>query len=335
MARPQLTFLCELEADALGALFADASVIDDLVALGAGVSLGILDFSPERAAVVRRLNKAGIPLTAWLLLPEEEGYWFNVGNAPQATACYADLKAWTAEYSLQWAGLAMDIEPDIRELRQLLSDPRRALPSVLRRVFDNEGLRRAQAAYNALVAQMHADGYHVESYTIPLIVDERRVGSTLLQRLAGLVDVPTDREVPMLYSTLFRSYGPGVLWSYAPDAGSVAVGNTGGGVEIEGLKDLPLLNWDEFARDLRLARRWRDEVHVFSLEGCVRQGFLARLKAFDWEKSVAPPLRTARQVEMLRKVLRAALWISVYPVVVLAGLIAVLWLLFRRRLRKK
>jgi len=335
MARPRLTFLCELEANALEALFADASVIDDLVALGAGVSLGILDFSPERAAVVRRLNEAGIPLTAWLLLPEEEGYWFNVGNAPQATACYADWKVWTAEYNLQWAGLGIDIEPDIRELRQLLSDPRRALPSVLRRVFDREGLRRALAAYDALVAQMHADGYHVESYTIPLIVDERRVGSTLLQRLAGLVDVSTDREVMMLYSTLFRSYGPGFLWSYAPDAGSVAVGSTGGGIEMEGLGDLPVLNWHEFARDLLLARRWRDEVHVFSLEGCVRQGFLARLKAFDWEKPITPPLRTARQVEVLRKVLRGVLRISLYPLVVLAGLIAVLGLLFRRRRRKK
>ena len=79
--KPRLTFFCELEADALETLFADSSVIDNLVTLEASVSLGILDLSPGRAAVVRRLNEAGIPVIAWQLLPKEQGYWFNLGNA--------------------------------------------------------------------------------------------------------------------------------------------------------------------------------------------------------------------------------------------------------------
>jgi hypothetical protein len=315
----------------LEALFADPSVIDDLTALGAGVSLGILDLGPERAAAVQRLNEAGVPVVAWLLLPKEEGYWFNVGNAPQAAARYADWTAWTTEHGLQWTGLGIDIEPDIREIEQLLSDPRRWVPSLLRRAFDSEGLRRAQAAYGALVTQMRADGYRVESYEFPFIVDERRAGATLLQRLAGLVDVPVDREVLMLYTSWFRSVSPGVLWSYAPDAGSVAVGSSGGGVEIEGLGELPPLGWEEFSRDLRLARHWHEKVYVFSLEGCVRQGFLARLKTFDWERPITPPLETARQVEAVRRALRAVLWASAHPLVVLVGLVAALWLLFRLR----
>jgi hypothetical protein len=63
--KPRLTFFCELEADALEALFADSSVIGNLATLEASVSLGILDLSPGRAAVVRRLNEAGIPVIAW------------------------------------------------------------------------------------------------------------------------------------------------------------------------------------------------------------------------------------------------------------------------------
>jgi hypothetical protein len=331
MSKPRLTFFCELEADELQALFADPALIDDLVALEARLSLGLLDLSPERAAVVRRLNEAGVPVVAWLLLPKEEGYWLNLGNATQAAARYAAFKAWTAEHSLGWAGVGIDIEPDIREMQQLLRDPRPLLPRVLRRAFDNEGLRRAQAAYRALVAQMRADGYRVESYEFPFMVDERQAGSTLLQRLAGLVDAPADREVLMLYSSLFGPYGPGILWSYAPEAGSVGVGNTGGGVELEGMGDIAPLDWDGFSRDLRLARHWSDDVHVFSLEGCARQGFLARLKSFDWDQPVAPPLETAGQVETARKALRAALWASAHPCLVLAGLIGALCLLSRLR----
>jgi len=135
----------------------------------------------------------------------------------------------------------------------------------------------------------------------------------------------------MLYTSFLRPRGPGVLWSYAPDAGSIAVGSTGGGVQVGGIGDVPPLDWGEFSRDLRLARRWSDDVHVFSLEGCVRQGFLARLRDFDWHQPVVPPSETAGQVEMMRQVLRAILWLSARPLVLLFGLLAVLWLLSHLR----
>ena len=72
MAQPQLTFFCELAPEPLEKLFNGRFVIDDLKALNALLSLGILDFSPTRAELVKRLNK--VPVVAWLLLPVEDGY---------------------------------------------------------------------------------------------------------------------------------------------------------------------------------------------------------------------------------------------------------------------
>ena len=332
MSQPRLTFACELEMDALQALFADSAVVDDLATLEASVALGILDLTPERASVVRRLNQAGIPLIAWQLLPKEEGYWFNAGNARQAAARYNDFKAWTDEHGLQWAGIGLDIEPDMREVQMLAGKKwRQLLPRVLRRTYDNERLRRVQAEYGTLVARARADGYRVDSYVLPLILDERRAGSTLLQRFAGLVDVPADREIPMLYSSFLRPVGQGVLWSYAPEAGSVGIGSSGGGVDVGGIGDVRPLDWDEFSRDLLLAKSWTSDLFIFSLEGCVQQGFLARLKDFDWDQSATPPLETARQVEQFRKALRAVLWASAHPAITLGGLIGLTWLLSRRR----
>jgi hypothetical protein len=321
-------FACELQLDALRTLFADPTVVDDLVALKAGVVLGLLDLSPERAAVVRQLNEAGIPLTAWLLLPKDQGYWFNAANAPQAAACYRDFQVWTAEHGLQWDGVGMDIEPDFYEFQQLLSPGRwRLLPRMLRRAFNQEGVRRAQVAYGALVAQMRADGYRVETYQFPAIIDERRAGSTLLQRVFGVVDIQADREVVMLYSSFFGAMGPGVLWSYARDAQAIGVGSTGGGAEFEG--DIPPLDWEEFARDLRLAKRWRDEIFVFSLEGCVRQGFLGKLGDLDWDGEVTPPLKSTGQVNGFRRGLQAALWVSAHPYLLLVSLVSLVWLFSR------
>ena len=336
MMPPQLTFACELEADALQALFAESSVLDDLQALEASVALGILDLSPERAAVARDLNRAGIPLVAWLLLPEEQGYWFNLGNAQQAARRYAEFRAWTDEYDLHWAGIGLDIEPDKREVEMLLRRQwGRVLPSPVQRAFDSHGLRQAQSEYRALVARIRADGYTVESYVLPFILDERRVGSTLLRRCAGLVDVPSDREVAMLYSSFVRPGGEGILWSYAPDAVAIGVGSTGGGVEIEGLGDSRPLDWDEFSRDLRLAQRWCDDLFIFSLEGCVRQGFLSRLRAFGWDEPIYPPLRMARNVDLIRGAFRAILWASAHPMASIAALAALAWLLCRHRRSRK
>ena len=113
---PRLTFFCELGVEPLQALFAEPAVIEHLVAMSASVSLGLLDFSAERAAVVRRLYKEGIPVIAWQLLPAEQGYWFNQDNAPQAEARYSAFREWTVAQDLRWDGVGLDIEPDIHEL---------------------------------------------------------------------------------------------------------------------------------------------------------------------------------------------------------------------------
>lgn len=342
MKTPTLTFFCELESGQLPELFSDDAVIDDLAALGAGVSLGLLDLSPERADVVRRLNRAGVPVTAWQLLPKEQGYWYNVNNAVQASARYQAFQTWTAEHGLQWAAIGIDIEPDRAEIERFAAQGwGSALPTLLRRAFDDQRLAAAIADYTALVGQMRRDGYLVESYHLPFIVDERKAGSKLLQKVGGLLDVPTDREVLMLYTSFATAIfgpeiGPGMLWSYAPEAEAIAVGSTGGGVDTAGADHLPVLDWEGLARDLRLAARWTDQLYLFSLEGCVRQGFLKRLRETfadeaAWAGPLEPPLEAAQRATAVRRAIQAALWLTAHPWVVLAGLMIGLWLLRPRR----
>jgi hypothetical protein len=54
-----------METAALQSLFSDPDVIRDLQQLGAGITLLLIDLSPGRAQVVRLLNSANIPVTAW------------------------------------------------------------------------------------------------------------------------------------------------------------------------------------------------------------------------------------------------------------------------------
>ncbi len=315
-----LTFFAELDAAALEQLFSDPSITERLLALGARVSLGILDFSDERAAVVRGLNRAGIPAIAWQLLSREHGYWYNMCNAPQATARYAEFRDWSARENLQWSGIGVDIEPDIGEFQQLFTQKARLFRTLLQRVFSTRRLCDAREAYRSLVLQMRSDGYPVHSYEFPFMLDQQRAGSSLMCRLLGVPDVPSDLRVLMLYTSFFRPFGTAFLWSYARDAASVGVGITGGGVEIEGIHHPAPLNWEEFSRDLRFAARRCGDIHVFSLEGCVQQGFLERLERFDWNLVIEPPRSWAAMLDALRALMRASLWLAARPPVLLVVL---------------
>jgi hypothetical protein len=197
------------------------------------------------------------------------------------------------------------------------------------RLADRARPARSKAAYRALVGRIRADGWRVENYQFPLIADERQAGSTVLQRLA-LVDVATDREVWMLYSSFLRALGPGLIWAYGPQAQAIAVGTTGGGPDIVDSPQMPTLNWAQLVGDLRLARHFCDQILIHSLEGCVWQGFLPRLRSFEWTDIKGPP-GGARAAAALRLSLRTALWASAHPWPVLGIAVGSAWFAWRWR----
>jgi hypothetical protein len=330
MARPRLTFACELDAARLTALFASGSVLEDLRALDGRVALMLSDFSEARAAVVRQLNAAAIPVIAIPLMPYKDGYYFTVENAPRARTRYDEWKAWSVQHSLAWDGVGLDIEPEARVFEQIMANTWGLAPMLIRRLGRTVQAARARTVYSGLIDEMRSDGYRVENYQFPIMADERRAGSTLLQRLLGLADVTTDREVWMLYTSFMRTVGPGMVWTYGREAQAIAVGTTGGGPDIPGHPQMPVLSWDELARDLRLAVHWCDDIYIHSLEGCVWQGFRPRLRSFDWRPATTPP-DGAWLAASLRRTLRGALWASAHPWHVLGSAAVVAWIVRRWR----
>ena len=136
------------------------------------------------------------------------------------------------------------------------------------------------------------------------------------------------------YNSILPTLGPGLLWSYGPEAQALAVGTTGGGPDVPGHPQFSPLSWEEFARDLRLARHFSDDLFVHSLEGCVWQGYLTRLRSFDWEQPAALP-KTASLAEGLRAALRGMLWASAHPWSMLGSVVvATVWLVSRWRWRR-
>jgi hypothetical protein len=334
MGAPHLTFFCELELKPLQALFSLPDIAS-LADLNATISMGILDLSDERAEVVKRLNEARIPLVAWMLLPKEEGYYFNIYNAPQAEQRYWAFKQWSEKHNLVWQGVGLDIEPDIRELERLTTDRLKMALLMIRRAYNRKPFREAVRIYNNLVNQIRTDGFRVDVYQFPLIADERSAHSTLLQKTMGLIDLPSDREVLMLYTSFLRPDGPGILWSYGSHAHSIGIGSTGGGVDLD-ILDLSPMTWEELERDLRHAWVFTDNIHIFSLEGCIRQGYLSRLKEFNFDHPIVEPKDLLEKVELWRRSLQSALWLGSRPWI-LVGIFSILFVTYswiRRTIQK-
>ena len=332
---PEIGFACcDKGVEEMQSLFADRNVIASLNELHAEVAVAILDFAPERTAIVRRLNQAGIRVTAWIMLPKEEGYHLNADNSPAAMARIAAFEKWTAENGLKWAAVGLDIEPNFAELAALETHRWHLIITLIRRSLDGKRIERARTEYSRLITELQSQGYAVQTYQMPYLPAERSVHSTLLDRLFGTIDVRGNEEYLMLYTNVARPIGAAMIWSLGRGAQGISVGSTDGETP-PGVGSGPL-DWNEFSRDLIVASHYSRQLGVYDLEGCVRQGFLPPLKSIDWSKSVFIPAESVRRAELLGLILRTVLWTSSHILYFISAALALCaWFAWRRLIRNK
>ena len=329
---PQLMFACcDHGMSQMQSLLTNANVIANLKSLHAGLGVAIVDFTPERAALVRRLNSEGIPVIAGLGMPPEQGFYFNAENAPQAAARFAAFDAWSRDHGLRWDAVGLDIEPNFAELGSLNGHWWRLFTTLLSRTVDVQRMYRAQRVYSALIANIRSRGYFVQTYQLPYLPVERKAHSSLLDRILGTVDVRGDQEVLMLYTSYAGPVGAAIIWELGPDAQSIAICCTDG----DPAANSAVLDWSRFSRDLIVAGHFSHLIGVYNLEGCVRQGFLPRLKTMDWSQSVTIPAVAIRaadhRMRLLGLVLRISSHLLYFAFVLLLAIALIGW---RRRFRK-
>lgn len=329
-AKPVLSFFNEMKGPELRQLFGDTSLIPTLQALHAEIRMGMIDLSLERAEVLHRLNEAGIPVVAWLLLPEEKGYWFHSGNGQQAIERYKEVKEWAEAQGIQFKGIGIDLELDMNDVKLAKSDPWALIRQLPGRLYDKERITEGRRIYGELLQQIRQDGYPVESYIASFVKDETRNGTTSIQQLTGFLDVPVEKEIPMLYTSLMGNpYGMLKVYALDQQLPYVALGSTGGGVDTT----LNTLTWEEFAHDIRVVAPHVQEIYVFSLEGCVNKGYLKQLVNFDYDQSVAAAPEEVAAVQKFQKNFIRVSKILSHPTLLFGSIIVVLlligWGIFR------
>jgi hypothetical protein len=329
---PQLIFACcDDGSSQMQSLLTNSNLIANLKSLHAGLAIGIVDFTPERAEFVRGLNLEGIPVFAALGMPPEQGSYFNAENAPEAEARFAAFDAWTREQRLRWDGVGLDIEPNFAELASLNGHWWRLLTKFLWRAVDVQRMHRARRLYSALIANIRSRGYFVQTYQLPYLPVERKARSYLLDRLLGTVDVRGDQEVLMLYTSYAGPSGAAIIWKLGPDAQAIAICCTDG----DPATTPAVLDWGRFSGDLIIAGHFSHVIGVYDLGGCVRQGFMPRLKTMNWSESVTIPAVAMQAANRRLRLLTLALWVSSHvPYLVFVLLLAIALIGWRWRIRR-
>ncbi len=324
---PRFIFSTELEGASLQRLLLHNNVLEELGTHGYGVALAMSDLSHEQADVVRRLNASGIYTVAWLLLSPDEGYWFNLQNYPQAVERYRTFQSWALQHHLHFDAIGLDIEPPISEMLHI---QQRGLRDIVRRYWlahENVLYPAARAAYTELIADIHRDGYEVHTYQLPLIVDDRIAGTTLIQRALDIVDLPADLEVLMCYNSVpvvgLRNNVAGVLIaSYGASADSIGIVVTDSTIPVYDGANIEnnevRFSGKAFEHTIVLAAHYTDTLYIFSLEWCIEHGLLPRIAAIDWSSQPQRRQKHGMTVACMRLALLVLLLIARFGRVIVA-----------------
>lgn len=338
--RPRLIFFCELAGQDLLDLLQRPNLLDQLAAGQYGVALSAARLEDTQAQAARLLNARGVPTIAWLLLPPEAGFAFNLQNYPQAAARYQAFRAWALAHELRFEAVGLDIDMPPIEVGRGGIPSARELARRLWLASENVLYTPARAAYADLITAIRHDGYEVHVYQAPFIADDRRAGTTLVQRALDIVDLPADLDVLMCSSSvtserLDYDLGGALIASYGPAADAIAVGGGEADPDEERAAPLP---WPALRRDLLLAAQHTDTIYVFSLEDCVERGMFERLATLSWDaRARAAPGRRAL-IGLLRGALFALLIAARFGRATIAwagwALAIMLWVRGRRAARK-
>jgi len=326
-AEPQLFFFCESGGAELLRLLDRAEVLHLLATHNYGVALALPALDDAHATATRLLNAHGVPVVAWLTLPADEGLAFNLQNYPRAAAAYQAFHAWARANNVHFAAVGFDMEPPLSDTLFVGWSGAREIARRIWLARDNALFPAARAAYLELMAAARRDGYEVHAYQIPLIADDRRIGTTLLQRALDIVDLPADIEVLMCLSETAPAWsGSALIAVYGPSADALAVGSSS--------SDDAIMSWDDLRRDLLLAAACTDIVYVATLEQCVAAGYLERIAGLDWNETVRVAPAPYLVMQAARTVILTGLFIARYGKTVLAWmgwlLALILWLRGRR-----
>jgi hypothetical protein len=289
-----VSFFTELTGSELDKIASDTSIIKNLKQLKASLRIAIIDMSPERVSALTKLQNAQIPIHAWLMLSKEDGFWANNENYKTFQKRYSVFADWSAKEGIKWKSVGLTILPQ-RSDASFLLESQKSLSGkwdfskiMIARLLDWDGeFDEAKAAYEDLVRTIKSDGYAVEVYQSTMQMDEVLAETSSFQKMAGIINVKGDEQFTIIHRRLTGDY-PNILAfidAYGKSSDGIVLGHTASQRPLNFRENDVILNWQELSRSLTYAQQERITIHISTLEGCIEQGILPKMRDLVITKS--------------------------------------------------
>jgi len=285
----------ELENGKVGTL------ADRLAETGSALSIAMSTLDASTAEAIKFLNEKEVPVIAWVVLSDEEGYWTNPLNLENTKEKIQKIRKWKKDYNLNFDCYGFDLEKPLDVMRPIMNrDIFGFVKKWLGYRYNVEVEKmfkkfRPQESFEALLKSLNERGEGYEFYIAPKIA---------LSILGTGLKPPKDaREIEMVYtSEIPLSLGVSVLLSRnkIPAIGilNAKEGETPGRFDKSGAPALPKHHTpEETLRDIRQILKKRVNVgnrefdladlYVFALNGrnVMSQTMQALNQAFEELKS--------------------------------------------------
>jgi len=150
------------------------------------------DFGPVRPgvqgdalALVRKANSLGVPVSAWIVVPYEQGYWAYQGNAQAMMEAVKAWAEWKKANHLKFTSVSIDQEFSWKNLQAYIAnvtshDPEK-LTSWMRTNIDPSAQCSAFHTYQELISWAHDHGIRINAAEAPMVADDLADGTLALQ----------------------------------------------------------------------------------------------------------------------------------------------------------
>jgi len=231
--------------------------------------------------IVRKANRLGVPVWAWVLIPYSDGYWAWEGAAAEQFAATKSLVGWARKKHVQLRGIALDPEPRVRTPFEtaaaiLGGGTDATLSTLFQQSIDPPGQCAAWRGYARIVHWAKRHRVRIAAAPAPAVLDDLKDRRLALQDATGFIlpNAPWDELYFQAYRSVFayhwgRDPGSGIVSSYLRSArhdfgsvGQISLGSAGRG---------PYQRFPRLLNDVRLAATLgAHEVPIYSLERTLR-----------------------------------------------------------------
>jgi hypothetical protein len=231
--------------------------------------------------IIRKANRLGVPVWAWVLIPYSDGYWAWEGAAAEQFSATKALVSWARRKHVQLRGVALDPEPRVHTPFETAAaivggGNDATLSTLFQQSIDPAGQCAAWRGYARIVHWAKRHNVNIAAAPAPAALDDLKDKRLALQDATGFIlpNAPWDELYFQVYRSVFayhsgRDPGPGIVSSYLRSArhefgsvGQISLGSAGRG---------PYRRFSRLLRDVRLAATLgAREVPIYSLERTLR-----------------------------------------------------------------